>query len=188
MVRSGPLSPASRVRVELGDITSLSVDAIVNAANQTLLGGGGVDGAIHRAAGRRLLEACRQISEVRPGVRCPTGEARITPGFDLPARFVIHTVGPVWNGGQRQERALLAGCYRSVFALCPEHGIRTLAIPAISCGAYRFPLAEAAAIAARELAAAFANGLELDAVKLVAFDRPTHEGLADAVRAAGLLD
>jgi O-acetyl-ADP-ribose deacetylase (regulator of RNase III) len=180
--------PATRVRVELRDITTLSVDAIVNAANETLLGGGGVDGAIHAAAGRGLLEACRQIPEVRPGVRCPTGEARITPGFDLPARFVIHTVGPVWNGGQRQERALLAGCYRNLLALCGEHGIRTLAIPAISCGAYRFPVAEAAAIAAREVAAAVENGLELDEVQLVAFDRSTHASIADAARAAGLLD
>src|SRR6186713_2451241 len=106
----------SRIAIIRADITSLAVDAIVNAANERMLGGGGVDGAIHRAAGPRLLEACRAVEEVRPGVRCPTGEARITPGFDLAARFVIHTVGPVWRGGHAEEPALLAACYRSVMA------------------------------------------------------------------------
>ncbi len=129
------------------DITSLRVDAIVNAANETLLGGGGVDGAIHRAAGPRLLEACRAIDEVRPGVRCPTGEARITPGFDLPARFVIHTVGPVWNGGERGEPDVLAACYRNSLALAREHAIDSLAFPAISCGVYGYPRDAAAGVA-----------------------------------------
>src|SRR3954465_2041871 len=121
------------IEVVQADITTLAVDAIVNAANETLTGGGGVDGAIHRAAGPELLAACRAIPEVRPHVRCPTGEARITPGFRLPARFVIHAVGPVWRGGGDGERELLASCYRKALELCSEQGISTLAIPAISC-------------------------------------------------------
>ncbi|GAB3025155.1 O-acetyl-ADP-ribose deacetylase [Oleiagrimonas citrea] len=129
------------------DITTLELDAIVNAANPTLLGGGGVDGAIHRAAGPRLLAACRDIEEIRPGVRCPTGEARITPGFDLPAHHVIHTVGPVWRGGDQQESALLAASYRNSLRLAIEHGCRHLAFPAISCGVYGYPLDDAARIA-----------------------------------------
>jgi O-acetyl-ADP-ribose deacetylase (regulator of RNase III) len=132
------------------DITTLRVDAIVNAANESLLGGGGVDGAIHRAAGRELLMACRAIPEVRPRVRCPTGEARITPGFRLPARWVIHTVGPVWDGGDAQEAELLAACYRNVFALARQYRIESIALPAISCGVFRFPLLQACAIAVRE--------------------------------------
>src|SRR5436189_6166415 len=102
-----------KIQAELGDITRLEVDAIVNAANERMLGGGGVDGAIHRAAGPRLLQACRAVPEVRPGVRCPTGEARITPGFDLAAKYVIHTVGPVWRGGSAGEQTLLPPCYRA---------------------------------------------------------------------------
>ncbi|TCV96004.1 O-acetyl-ADP-ribose deacetylase (regulator of RNase III) [Luteibacter rhizovicinus] len=136
------------------DITILNVDAIVNAANESLLGGGGVDGAIHRAAGLRLLAACRALPEVRPGVRCPTGEARITPGFDLPARFVIHTVGPVWHGGGDGEAGRLAACYRNSLALAQAHGLRSIAFPAISCGVFGYPLDEAAAIAVRCVRAA----------------------------------
>ena len=132
------------------DITTLRVDAIVNAANETLLGGGGVDGAIHRAAGRGLVDECRRLPESRPGSRCPTGEARITAGHDLPARHVIHTVGPVWHGGDRDEAAKLAGCYRNVFALVEQHGLRSVALPAISCGIYGYPIDEACAIAVRE--------------------------------------
>jgi O-acetyl-ADP-ribose deacetylase len=128
-----------RLHVERADITTLRVDAIVNAANERLLGGGGVDGAIHRAAGSRLLEACRTIPEVSPGIRCPTGEARLTNGFDLPARFVIHTVGPVWRGGTAREPDLLAACYRNVLELCVPHAIRSLAFPAISCGIFGYP-------------------------------------------------
>ncbi len=142
------------IEIVRADITTLRMDAIVNAANETLLGGGGVDGAIHRAAGKGLLANCRAIPEVRPRVRCPTGEARITPGFDLPARHVIHTVGPVWEGGDAGEPELLASCYRSVFALCRAHGIGSVALPAISCGVFRFPLREAVAIALRETHAA----------------------------------
>ncbi|MGN6521234.1 MAG: O-acetyl-ADP-ribose deacetylase [Dokdonella sp.] len=132
------------------DITTLAVDAIVNAANESLLGGGGVDGAIHRAAGPALLAACRALPEVRPGVRCPTGEARMTAAFALPARHVIHTVGPVWRGGERGEADLLAACYRSTLAVAREHGVATIAFPAISCGVYGYPVDAATAIAVRE--------------------------------------
>lgn len=136
------------------DITTLDVDAIVNAANSRLLGGGGVDGAIHDAAGPRLLEACRAIPQVRPGVRCPAGEARITPGFELRARHVIHTVGPVWDGGADGEEETLRRCYRSCLALAAEHSLVSVAFPCISTGAYGFPIDLAAAIAVAELASA----------------------------------
>jgi len=133
-----------RVDVVVADLTSLRVDAIVNAANERLLGGGGVDGAIHRAAGPQLLEACRALPEVRPGVRCPTGEARVTPGFDLSARLVIHTVGPVWDGGDHGERDLLAACYANSLATARDHGVGTIAFPAISTGVYGYPPDDAA--------------------------------------------
>ncbi len=122
---------------------TLAVDAIVNAANESLLGGGGVDGAIHRAAGPALLAECRQLPELSSGVRCPTGEARITSGYALKAVWVIHTVGPVWQGGGRNEAALLAACYRNVLALARQKGLRSLAFPAISCGVYAYPVAQA---------------------------------------------
>jgi O-acetyl-ADP-ribose deacetylase (regulator of RNase III) len=159
-----------RIDVLRADITTLDVDAIVNAANERMLGGGGVDGAIHRAAGRELLEACRQIPEVRPGVRCPTGEARLTPGFRLPARYVIHTVGPVWRGGARGEAELLASCYRQSFMLARDTGIRTIAFPAISCGIYGYPVEDAATIAVREVRAFLQQHDVPDRVALVAFD------------------
>ena len=138
------------VEVVEADITMLDVDAIVNAANEQMLGGGGVDGAIHRAAGPELLDACRAVPQVSPGVRCPTGEARITPGFRLPARYVIHTVGPVWQGGAAGEPELLARCYRNSLALAREHGVSSIAFPAISCGVYGYPADQAARIAVRE--------------------------------------
>jgi O-acetyl-ADP-ribose deacetylase (regulator of RNase III) len=136
------------------DITTLAVDAIVNAANESLLGGGGVDGAIHRAAGPGLLAACRALPEVRPGVRCPTGEARLTAGFSLPARFVIHTAGPVWHGGGHDEAALLAACYRNVLKLAEAEGVASLAFPAISAGVYGYPADAAARIAVDTLRSA----------------------------------
>jgi O-acetyl-ADP-ribose deacetylase (regulator of RNase III) len=135
------------IEVIQADITTLAVDAIVNAANESLLGGGGVDGAIHRAAGPRLLAACRALPQVRPGVRCPTGEARATPGFALPARHVIHTVGPVWHGGGAGEPALLAACYHHSLQLARELEADSIAFPAISCGVYGYPVDAAAAIA-----------------------------------------
>ena len=136
-----------RVRVLRGNLTEQTTDAIVNAANQKMLGGGGVDGAIHRAAGPALLQACRAIPEVLPGVRCPTGEARITPGFELPARYVIHTVGPVYSGRPR-DAELLASAFRSSLELAVQHGLRSIAFPAISCGVYGYPLGDAATISA----------------------------------------
>lgn len=129
------------------DITKLSVDAIVNAANQTLLGGGGVDGAIHRAAGCDLLAACHALPQVGPNVRCPTGAAVITPAFGLPANYVIHTVGPIWEGGEQDEPQLLASCYRESLILAAGIGVRSIAFPAISCGTYGYPLDLAVPIA-----------------------------------------
>ena len=171
----------NRLRTHLGDITRLEVDAIVNAANSSLLGGGGVDGAIHAAAGPELVRACRSLSETTPGVRCPTGEARITPGFRLPARYVIHTVGPVWHGGSNGEPERLAACYRSSLALAREHACRTVAFPAISCGVFGYPVEEATRIAVREIREALDGGGDFETITLVAYNREIHDVMTGAL-------
>ncbi len=155
-------------------------DAIVNAANEAMLGGGGVDGAIHRAAGPELLAACRRVEPVRPGVRCPTGEARITPGFRLPARHVIHTVGPIYRDPGRSA-PLLAAAHRSSLQLAIEHGLTSVAFPAISCGVYGYPLHEAASIA---ISAAREHGGQLDIVRFVLFSEPALAAFMAAAEAS----
>jgi O-acetyl-ADP-ribose deacetylase (regulator of RNase III) len=152
-----------KLKVLQGDITKQKVDAVVNAANERLLGGGGVDGAIHRAAGPELLAECRTLGG------CPTGQARITNGYKLPARYVIHTVGPVWHGGGRNEDELLASCYRNCFALLEEYGLRSIAFPAISTGAYGFPLDRAAAIAVGEMKRFLEPNPDVERVLMVCF-------------------
>ena len=169
------------IEVQQGDITTLDVDAIVNAANAALAGGGGVDGAIHRAAGPGLVAACRAIPMVRPFVRCPAGEARITPGFALPARWIVHTVGPVWHGGRDGEPALLAACYRESLRIALEHGARSIAFPAIGCGAFGYPPDLAAEVAVRTLRAHAPDDLR---VVLCAFDATMAERYRRALAAA----
>jgi O-acetyl-ADP-ribose deacetylase len=154
---------ADRIRVVQADITTLAVDAIVNAANSTLLGGGGVDGAIHRAAGHRLYEECKTLGG------CPTGQAKITAGYDLPAKHVIHTVGPVWSGGKQGEDQLLADCYRNSLALAAQHALKTIAFPAISTGVYRFPLDRATRIAVTTVTEFLEAHPEIEQVTFVTF-------------------
>jgi O-acetyl-ADP-ribose deacetylase (regulator of RNase III) len=168
----------SKIEVVKVDITTLAVDAIVNAANTTLLGGGGVDGAIHRAAGPELFDECYQIGG------CPTGEARLTKGHRLPARFVIHTVGPVWSGGDRGEPELLANCYRSVFGIAREKGIRSLAFPAISCGVYRFPVDRAVKIAVAETVAELVSSDAIQKVIFACFGDEIYQAYLKAVDSA----
>ncbi|MGC2423103.1 MAG: O-acetyl-ADP-ribose deacetylase [Nitrospirota bacterium] len=172
-------------KIELikGDITKIQVDAIVNAANSTLLGGGGVDGAIHRAAGHGLLRECKKIGG------CPTGEARITGGYDLPAKFVIHTVGPIWRGGGgasgeagSKEDKLLADCYRNSLVLACEKGVRTIAFPSISTGAYRFPVERASKIAVREMRDFLGTHPEMEEIIIVCFGEEVFQAYEKALK------
>ena len=158
------------IRAVREDITTMTTDAIVNAANRTLLGGGGVDGAIHYAAGPELLEACKALPEVRPGVRCETGEACITPGFKLPARFVIHTVGPIYGQSNLGDDHLLVSCHRRSIKRALENGLTSIAFPAISCGVYGFPKPRAARIGVQTLRASSEQYPQLKEIVLVAFD------------------
>jgi O-acetyl-ADP-ribose deacetylase len=163
----------SRFSLVQGDITTQIVDAIVNAANNSLLGGGGVDGAIHAAAGPKLLEECRTLNG------CETGSAKLTRGYNLPANYIIHTVGPIWQEGSSNEDALLANCYRSSFLLARKQGIRTIAFPSISTGVYRFPVQRAAGIALKEIFHELETNIDLERVLVVCFDQAT----SDAYRA-----
>ena len=159
----------NKIEIHKGDITKLKVDAIVNAANTSLLGGGGVDGAIHRAAGPELLEYNRKLGG------CKTGEAKISPGFKLPAKYIIHTVGPVWNGENNNEDNLLASCYKNSLNLAVENGVKTIAFPAISTGVYRFPLERAAKIAVTEVKKFLVKNESIEKVIFVCFDEETFE-------------
>lgn len=167
---------SQRINVIIGDITQQNVDAIVNAANNSLLGGGGVDGAIHRAAGPELLKECRQLQG------CATGEAKITKGYNLPAKWVIHTVGPVWRGGRQGEYELLARCYRSSLALTLEYQIQTIAFPAISTGVYRFPVDRASRIAVSEIQQFLNENYTLEQVILVCFSQDAGDRYLSALQ------
>jgi len=165
-----------RIAVVEGDITQQAVDAIVNAANSSLLGGGGVDGAIHRAAGPQLLEECIQLDG------CPTGEAKITHGYNLPAKWVIHTVGPIWGGGHHGEDELLANCYRHSLALAARHRVHTIAFPAISTGVYRFPMERATGIAVCEVKKFLENSTAIEQVRFVCFGPTAYQSYLNALK------
>lgn len=164
------------IHIMLGDITKVEVDAIVNAANNTLLGGGGVDGAIHRAAGPELLAECRRLNG------CATGQAKITKGYRLPAKYVIHTVGPVWRGGNNREAELLAACYRNSLQLARENGLKTIAFPSVSTGVYRFPVKRAAGIALAVISKFLETDDVIEKVFMICFDKGTMEAYEDAFR------
>ena len=168
-------TPRERIDIVRGDITTLDVDAIVNAANSTLLGGGGVDGAIHRAAGAELLAECRTLGGCQPG------EAKLTRGYRLPARFVIHTVGPVWTGGNRDEAQTLVNCYRNSLQLAVENGIKTIAFPAISCGAYRYPIRQAAQIALETTKDFLSSSDKIDKVFLVLWSKEIYDAYRESL-------
>ncbi len=174
-----------KIEVWQGDITTLAVDAIVNAANESLLGGGGVDGAIHRAAGPELLAECQALPEVRPGVRCPTGEVIATAAYGLPTAHVLHTVGPVWQGGLRHEPELLANCYWKSLQLAEKLGAHSIAFPAISCGVFGYPLQQAARIAATETLAWQRSHRHPQRIILVAYNAATRKAYEQALCNAG---
>ena len=167
----------TQIVIRQDDITQMQVDAIVNAASAVLAGGGGVDGAIHRAAGPELLKACRSLQG------CETGHAKITPGYRLRAKHVVHAVGPIWHGGQHNEHALLASCYRESLKLASQHGCKSVAFPAISCGIYRFPLDQAAKIAIAEVKAFCKGDTVIETVTLVCFDETVYQAYDQAYTA-----
>jgi O-acetyl-ADP-ribose deacetylase (regulator of RNase III) len=160
---------SSKIKILTGDITKLNVDAIVNAANTSLLGGGGVDGAIHKAAGLELSEYNKKLGG------CPTGEAKISPGFKLPAKYIIHTVGPIWNGGNNNEDELLANCYQNSLKLAADNNIKTIAFPSISTGVYRFPVERASKIAVKETKDFLEKNPSIEKIIFVCFDDKTYE-------------